>query len=396
MKKISILFIFLLLSWGCATAAKNTKTDTGNTTAGGDKVITTTGMADIRQAGESEAYDRAIDDAQRKAVEEAIGTFIDSQTMMQNGTIIKDELSARTSGYIKERKILRKWKEDKIVNVEIKCTIGLDKLKDDVMALDVMQKRMNMPRVIFYVKESMNGKNNSGTSGSIYNELVKKFTEKRFVIISRNSVQLDPEEAKLMANLDNADMVSEIAVKIGQKNNADIVVTGKGNSGEATGVGNLYGTSMKSYQADVYLQVINVADRKILATSTKHGAAPHINAETGCVNAFIKASDPAADDLMDQVLKAWEDIQNNGNLLTLYADGLSISEGFKFQKALQQYFREVKEVYSKDMQNGVSQYMVKYLGAGKDFAMALSTVSFGYTVEVTSFDAQTVKLKVSK
>jgi len=56
------------------------------------KIVQTTGMADIRQAGEAEAYDRARQDASRKAVEEAIGTFVDSQVMTENGTLIQDKL----------------------------------------------------------------------------------------------------------------------------------------------------------------------------------------------------------------------------------------------------------------------------------------------------------------
>jgi hypothetical protein len=159
---------------------------------------------------------------------------------------------------------------------------------------------------------------------------------------------LSAEENELVAKMDDPQKVPELATRIGAKNNAEIVVTGK-----ATAVDNgaivLNGQKMDmhSYQANLKLQVVNVADGRILATASKEGAAGHINPENGCVQAFKKIAPPAADELIGQVVKTWEDILNNGNLLTLDVTGLSLTESFKFQKALTQYFREVKEVFPK-------------------------------------------------
>ncbi len=386
---IGICFIF---AFNCASTAKNTKqVESANPS---EKIVTTTGFADIRAAGDAEAYDRAIEDAQRKGVEEAIGTVVDAQTVTSKGTLIKDQISGRSSGYIKKRDIIKQWKEGQLVYVQVKMTIGVDKLKEDVLALDVAQKRMKMPRVIVYVKESYLDKNNQGTTGTVYNTLLSKFSEKKFIIVNRSGVNLSAEENSMLDNLAAQDKIGTMAQKIGAKNGADIVIAGSGEARDA-GIGNLMGTDMKSYQANVNLQVINVSDGRIMATTIKQGASPHINADQGCVAALKRVTEPAADDLINQVLTAWDDILNNGNMLTLKVSGLSLTEGFKFQKALKQYFREIKDVFDKGMANGQSVYTVKYLGDAKDFAMALSTVTFGYTVDVTEYDATTVTVKAA-
>jgi len=391
---IAFWAVLALFACGCATAKGGSKAD--KNAADDAKIVVTTGMADIRSAGDAEAYDRAMEDAKRKAVEEVIGTFVDSQTVTENGSLLQDKVFGRSAGYLSRIEPLKKWKEDGLVYQQVRFTVKIGQLKDDVLALDLAQQRMNMPRVIFYIYESANGKNDTGTSGTVYNELVKKFQEKRFVIVNRQASGLDAEENALVSGMDDSQKASGLAVKIGAKNNAEIVVTGK-----ATAVDNgaivLNGTTMDmhSYQANVKLQVINVADGRILAIATKEGAAGHINAENGCVQAFKKITPPAADELIAKTVETWEDILNNGNLLTLDVQGLTLTDSFKFQKALQQYFREVKEVFPKKTENGVSQFMVRYLGNARDFAMALSTVVFGYKVDVLAIDSTTLKIKAA-
>ncbi|GEM_PF-2968390 len=385
--------ISLVLAFSCASTAKTIKSQVSSNP--NEKIVETTGMADIRKAGEAEAYDRAIEDAQRKGVEEAIGTFVDQQTITEKGVLIKDQISGRSSGYIKNRKIIKQWKEGGMVYAKVNLVIGMEKLKDDVLALDMAQKRMKMPRIIVYVKESYLGKNNMGTTGTVYNTLVSKFGEKKFIIVNRQSTTLSAEENAMLNNLAAQDRIGTMAQNIGSKNSADLVIAGSGEARDA-GIGNLYGSDMKSYQANVNLQVINVSDGRIMATTIKQGASPHINPEQGMIAALKKVTEPASDDLINQVLTAWEDILNNGNLLTLKVTGLTLTESFQFQKALKQYFREVKDVYDKGMDAGTSVYTVKYLGDAKDFAMALSTVSFGFNVEVSAYDALSVSIKVTK
>lgn len=387
MKKIFLIFFIIFLAGFVLQCAsdKTIKKDDAS-------FVMTTGEADIRSAGVAEAYDRAISDGQRKAVEQAIGTVVSGETKTENGMFLKEEIADRSTGYIKKRKIIKKWREGSMVYVQAEYQVGVDKLKEDVLALTVAQKRMKMPKVILFINESYLGKVSNGITGTAYNELIKKFNEKKFLIVNR-SAQLSSTEKKMLSNLKNGNELSALSVMIGKNNNADIVIVGSAKA-QPAGTGRLYGTDMKSYQATLDVQAINVSDGRVLATSTKSGAAPHINAEVGCANAILRVSDSAADDLITQILASWEDILNNGNLLTLNVKGLSVTEGFKFQKALEKYFREIKEIYSKKMTSGTSQFLVKFTGNGKDFAMALSTVDFGYTVEVLSFDAATVSIQI--
>ena len=255
---------------------------------------------------------------------------------------------------------------------------------------------MRMPRVIIFVRESYNNKIDAGSSGVVYSELASKFSEKRFVVVSRPPVA-DPAEESLFNLLKDSSKLVSTACSLGQKYEAEIVVVASGESQIASVQPEiLANSSMKSYQAGITLQVINVSDKRVLASVSKNSAAAHIDADTGCRLALKKATGPAADEAITLLLAAWEDILNNGNLLTLNVTGLSIAEGFQFQKALEKYLREVKEVFPKKNENGSAQFTVRYLGDGRDFVMALSTVDMGFKIDVEAFDSSTVKIKAVK
>ena len=59
------------------------------------------GQAMIKNGDEPAARDRALEDAQRKAVESAVGTMISAETVMENYQIISDRILAKSAGYIK-------------------------------------------------------------------------------------------------------------------------------------------------------------------------------------------------------------------------------------------------------------------------------------------------------
>ncbi|MDD5065468.1 MAG: hypothetical protein PHF84_00330 [bacterium] len=399
-KMVIIMMVFGFIS--CASSEKQKKDDefsfgSADQIGGqGTKTETAEGMAEVRSAGKDEAYDRAIENALRKCIEQALGTIIDARILGESGVILEENIYAKKQGYIKKYEIKSKKIDDGVAYVTVTAVVGLQKLKDDVMALDIMQHRMSMPKVIIFINEKNLGQESKQNAS--YNVLVKKFTEKKFTIISPSDV--GAEYKKLISGLyssiegDENEFISA-AGKLGTEVNADVVIVGKGFSKEAEGALSAYSTQMKSFQADMDFKVVNVGDGRIIATSTKHGAAVHINNATGGINAIQKASEMAADDLVNQILTAWEDILNNGNLITLYASGLTLTAELKFSKDLKSYFREVKEVYSKQKKGNQSVFTVKFLGTPRDLATALTTKeTFPYQVNVLKYDFGLVSVSV--
>ncbi|MCE5227848.1 MAG: hypothetical protein LLG05_18570 [Porphyromonadaceae bacterium] len=66
--------------------------------------------------------DKAKLNAIRNAVEQAIGSYISSDTIVQNSAVLKDEVLSYSGGYVKDMKILSQEKnDDSLYSVKIEA-----------------------------------------------------------------------------------------------------------------------------------------------------------------------------------------------------------------------------------------------------------------------------------
>ncbi|MEK9896941.1 MAG: flagellar assembly protein T N-terminal domain-containing protein, partial [Burkholderiaceae bacterium] len=62
--------------------------------------VTASGAATIYSNNTSSARNQALQNALRQAVEQGVGTFIDSQTLARNYEVIRDEIYSTSQGYV--------------------------------------------------------------------------------------------------------------------------------------------------------------------------------------------------------------------------------------------------------------------------------------------------------
>jgi hypothetical protein len=74
------------------------------------KLVTAKGISFFESGRELIARDKAIDDAKRAALEQAIGSTVESQTTVENFTVLKDQILSRTAGYLKNIKVIEEKK----------------------------------------------------------------------------------------------------------------------------------------------------------------------------------------------------------------------------------------------------------------------------------------------
>ena len=109
------------------------------------------GQAAIYGKDVSQARDKAIDDARRKAVEQAIGSMVSSETVTENFQLISDKILSKSSGYVRRYKILSEGSEEGIYQVTIEAMPG-GVLNSDLQASWRFSKQ-KMPRVLAAITE---------------------------------------------------------------------------------------------------------------------------------------------------------------------------------------------------------------------------------------------------
>ncbi|MDE3117745.1 MAG: flagellar assembly protein T N-terminal domain-containing protein, partial [Nitrospirota bacterium] len=115
--------------------------------------VTAEGTAGILGGDQGIARDNAIRDAQRKAVEQAVGTMIASETLVENFQVLRDSIYSKSQGYIQKYDIVKEGAQKDLYNVTISATVAVGPLKNDLGALGLLMARVGKPRTLFMIAE---------------------------------------------------------------------------------------------------------------------------------------------------------------------------------------------------------------------------------------------------
>jgi len=99
------------------------------------QVVNVTGVAPYTMGNEAQARDLAIQDAMRQAVEQAVGTMVSAETMVQDYQVLRDNVFTKTQGYIQKYDVVNAGAKGNLYEVTISATVAVENLKDDLSAL---------------------------------------------------------------------------------------------------------------------------------------------------------------------------------------------------------------------------------------------------------------------
>lgn len=126
-KKILLLVVaFLLAAAPMATRAEESERI--------EKVVS---------VGAGETADAARLDAIRNAVEQVIGTYVSSDTMVQNNALIKDEILSFSGGYVRDLRVVATERGEGLFRTKIEASVVSTKLKRKIQALNIATKTVD-------------------------------------------------------------------------------------------------------------------------------------------------------------------------------------------------------------------------------------------------------------
>ena len=190
------------------------------------------GQAAIYGKDVSQARDKAIDDARRKAVEQAIGSMVSSETVTENFQLISDKILSKSSGYVRRYKILSEGSEEGIYQVTIEAMVQAGVLNSDLQGVLAILKAKKMPRVLVMITEQNIGGapsawwSNPGASVSMdvaENTLIDAWRPKGVKFVER---QVLDGKIRVGAGATN-DLQNDVAKEFGAMSGAEIVIIGK-------------------------------------------------------------------------------------------------------------------------------------------------------------------------
>lgn len=408
-KNIISLFILAFFFISCATTAKSelgkdkvyVGSDIGdigvvndwknqNFLGGKTTTIVAEGFAVIDGRGEDSALDRALDDAQRKAVEQAVGSIIQGSTTVENNRLITSQIYEKTTGYISGYKVLNTAKSGSMYYAKIEASVGVDMIQDNLQAMGILMDRMNLPMIVVLVTDEY-----GYLSDSFNVELEKKMSEKGFRFVDSRTLESVMEREKIKYGDILGSKSMDIIDKIGVGTGAEVAIIGNASAAYFT---TLQGTAMKSYRSDVAVRAVNIADATTIAQATHQTGGIGGSEKDASSIALIKSADSVSQDLIKQITDKWQNIVQSGTEYTLLIAGLSFSDAIDFENALGKNIRGVKNVFNRGMTGDASKFLVRYIGTSRDLAVDLNAkaAEIGYQIIIKSFDDKTITMNVFK
>ena len=346
------------------------------------------------------ARDQAIQDALRLVVEQAAGTMVSSETLVQNYEVLRDQVYSKSQGYIQRYEVTNESIQGNLYKVTIQASVAAGNLKNDIQALGLLMARKNMPRVMIMVAEQNVGMHyysywwgvKAGTADLSITEnvLMEKLNSKGFHVVDHamTSKTLEIEAPYKIESLSNDALRS-----IGNLYDAEVVIYGKALSKLA---GSVLGSSMKSAQADVSLRVVNTDTGRVIASSTHHAAAVHPNEITAGADALKLAADGIADQLLTQIVNQWsQDVGSGGLIRLVVSDIPSYNHLVKLKEMIQKRIRGVGGLYQRDFNAGTATLDLNVPMTSQKLADELVVIDYGgFAIDITNITQNSVNLKM--
>ncbi|MCL4705786.1 hypothetical protein KJ068_11530 [bacterium] len=360
--------------------------------------ITVVGLGAVLAGDMAAARDKAIDDAMRKAVQQALGTNIKSETLVQNFQMVEDRILAWSAGYVSKYDILREGAgQYDTYEVEMRAQVNLNDLKNDDNALAELLQKEN-PRVMVMI-----GEQNIGyTDRYHYFEVDLTVAETTIIDAFRNKgfEVIDPGQAKENQNRDQilaaleGDSKAAAAIAVAQQ--AELIITGKAIAKVAQTNLNLGG--MKSCQANMTAKVVRAGDARIIATATDNAAHPHIDEVTGGTKAIEKTAKKVGETLLTKVVAEAQKNFYNENSITVQVQGhKNYGDLQQFVSTIKFNLRGLKNVYERNTAGGVATLDLKILGTGAQLARELANKDLApFTVDIVNVSPNRVDIKIKQ
>lgn len=362
---ITLAAILMLNLLNCETSQSNTKTNDRKGWVIGE------GIGTINDNEIGKAKDDALNDAKRDAVKKVIGTMISSKTEVDSGVFQSSELTAKSAGFIDTYEIIESNSISKYeYKVRIRAKVSKARLEN---AIENMISQQARPIMMVLVYEKVNGKVNPADSSIAGMAIESEFTKKGFPLVDKATFETirKQQAQRIRAALQGNNAAAK---ELGSMGGAEIVIVGTSTVNSAGPV--MEGSKLISMQSDVSFRVVETTTGAILAVDQEHGAYPHINQQTGAVEATKKAVALLSKNLIRAIAAKWK--TGKVSIIDVSISGASYEQVKKIRSEFLEKIRGVKAVHRKESTGSISLLQIEFEGDAFTFADRVADAKLTY------------------
>ncbi len=352
-------------------------------------VITVEGKA---PGTDGNAMEQAKQDALRKAVEQACGTFISSQTKVENYTAVYDKAMSFAAGYITKFSVLNRHTAEGISHCRVRATVSKASFEKEWARLRHTIEAEGNPRCIVVMIEDSNAddtigpKSNGVTQSIIENFFLGKGVQLMDKGASENARRRD---VALAALNDDVNKLAAMAAAF----KADVVIYGNAQARQA-GTSEMGGRTLYKWTATLNVRAYHTDSAQMLMSKTYSADRTTSNANAGGEGVLRKCAENSVARMLRDVGEAWRQRQNIRRVCQVTLENCNRRDFTAFAKALKKE-TGIQNVRLKELVNNVCQVEVDWaydLERLISRIEALKVAGTGYEVTEQTHDRVTFKL----
>ncbi len=353
------------------------------------------GVSAIINNNQAAAREKALDDALRKAVEQAVGTVVTSDTLTARYRIIHDKILSQTSGYIRRYSILSERADGALYRVLIRAEVGRANLMSDLKAIGVLHVLAEKPKVMFVIEEKVAGMFGTTaweTIGQAESTMIEQFVQAGFDVVDPQTVKANISKDQALRMLTGN---SQEAALAGLNAGAQIVITGKAFSKNAGG--RILNTQMQSLQGVVQVRAVRSDDARILSAKSGRASKAHLDEMQGGTLAIESAARKITKPLITEILQKWRgETYGRQRMVTLKITGLvSYRHLMAVKNFLSKEMQGVKALHQRSFLAGSAELAIDYSGKATNIADELANRKFpGFRIEPVQVTLNQLDLKI--
>lgn len=336
----------------------------------------------ITVAGYGTTADEAERDALRNAVEQAVGTLVDSATLVQNNMLINDEIYTQSRGYITNYTVLsQKLTGDDMYEVTVNADVDTNpnsKLMSELTRLGIINRQLRDPKIAVVIPEYHIRARVPDPAGetAVINKLIEAGFS-RITDISDTRYNLNKLSAITKEDMEN----------IARSRNVDILIVGEAFSEGVGDVGKFLpsgsNTGIVSCKARLEAKIFIAKTGQIISAKGTYGTAADLTEYIAGKKALENAGEQMGDYIVEKLLNYGSSTRQNLEVVIAASDFNKINA---INSAMQK-IRGVESSMVTDYNNGKATLSVKYSGTPQTLFNQLNqAVNFNINLQSLSYN----------
>ncbi len=335
------------------------------------------GMATIHNSLIDIARTKAIDEAQRNAVEKVVGVMISSATEIENYQTKLDLILSESKGYLNSYDIVSEEREGNQYRVILDADVGIEKLRDRMDAVNMILTRKSKPRVLIMI-------HNGAKRDSVAEAAITKYLmEKGFKLVT-----CDLSEKRPIPQTSDAKQVAQM----GQICGAEIVFMG--NVDVATSPFEVGSVAMRFNKVTSTAKAVNADTGEVMASDAIVGSRTGMD---DVVKLLIEETgQKLAQNIVDQVLEKWSfELTNTANIKIMISGLNSFQDLGQFKEELMQSAKGIKNLHQRSFQQNTAELDVEIKGTTLGLAEDIAAMSLGKnTIRITGITQNKIEAAI--